>query len=742
MTAAYTRAATGERVVSAPSTITWLVGSDEEVGLPAGTTSSLTPIRTSAERLRDALLASGVLSADAGAPDTPAGEFGVAQARAQVLALFRNARFVPAPPSAPQEYVYAPTMVDEERDGQPMKSVSLTVTAGGSPITGSPILEIPDSLKQTSAEGERWVLPAAGPHGSLGYDFTGMPAELRSQPIVYAIDLFSGPEGGRYIAGTVEDGRMTVRHDTVDKASRKGHTSDSTAMPLAHVFTKPGVYKVSFNISTDDAGKRHSYASRVAYFVVGDAAIRALHEIDAEKRAASESGSSAGTGGSSDSTGSTGSSDSGTPGGSAPAEPAPAEAESPGSDSESTEPLELITEGHMDQAFRFDAGRASTVLIDTADPRSPRIRESGTFAYAVPDLAHHTIPAGARGYAELAAAAPKGVWTLPETQLEGLPWLGFSTEKVDYAALGPRGVEVAIRGFTGPGRLVTGTSSLLDGFVTRLDSTKPELALSYPRRSHDHQAFHFTAPGRYSVDFLYTAHLANGSTLERTLRAFFLVGDAEIASARSSANPSGAEHAEDSTSSSSPGTASGSPTKPGGAEGSGVKRQTIDELVSSLNATSRAHSDAASTAGASSGSSSPIALPQASHPLLAATAGPNSVPSGTSGAGSASPAGGSIGTDQVSGTLVSSNAGAGASSEAASSGVEGLDFTEGAQSGSSGAATRALARPGTTSALLNPHRGSASFGESGSWWQWILVGAGASALLGVGGWILRGRLRA
>ena len=182
----------------------------------------------------------------------------------------------------------------------------------------------------------------------------------------------------------------------------------------------------------------------------------------------------------------------------------------------------------MDQAMSLKDGKAEVFVDDTADPRHPVHRASGTFAYAVPDSTHAKIPAGAKGYSELAAAAPEGVWSLPETQLEGIPWVGFSTQRVDYSQLSSKGVEVAMRNFTGPGRLVTGFSSLFEGFTPRLDSMKPDIVLRYLFGSHDHQAFYFTKPGRYSTDFVYTAHLADGSTIEKTLHVIFLVGDDAI----------------------------------------------------------------------------------------------------------------------------------------------------------------------------------------------------------------------
>lgn len=733
MVASYQPKDGGERVVSRPTTVTWLVGSDAEVGLPEGTTTSLTPISLSAEQVRDQPSASGAPSAGGTtgasdpAPAAPAADTtAVDEARAQINTLFRHPRFIPAPPSAPQNYVYAASMADAQRDGKTIKAVELTVTRDGAPTSDAPILEVPDSLRQKTEIGEAWVLPASGPNGCLGYDFTKMPAELRSQPIVFDVAVFNGPKEGRYIAGTIADGKMTTLHDTVTRAARKNHTNDPKALPLAHVFTKPGVYKVEYSISADDVAKNHSYASRVAYFVVGDAAIGALKEIDAEKKqptpapdAPSQSGETSGS--------------------KEPLSPsAPAEGETTGGAADPASPLHLISEGHMDQALALKDGKAQAFVLDTVDPRKPVIRESGTFAYAVPDSTHAMIPSNAKGYKELRAAAPKGVWSLPETQIEGIPWVGFSTERVDYSALGPSGVTVRLANFTGPGRLITGNTSLFDGFVTRLDSLKPDTAISYLFGSHDHQAFYFTAPGRYATDFVYTAHLKDGTSVEKTLRAVFLVGDAAIAK-----NAAGGTAP-------APGSAAGSPSSSRG------KLLPIDELVASLNAAARAESSGgastpaspAASTGAQAASSS-IPLPTSAHPLLGTAspqggtavqtggASPAPASSGAPASSAASAPSGASGSSTVSGTLVSASGsgedGAASAGETAEEGAaEGLSFEEGTDEGSS--RVRALSKPDSpVSALLNPERGSAA-SSSSAWWSWMLVGIGISALIGVGGW--------
>lgn len=738
MVASYTSTLSQRAVNSLPSTITWLVGSDDEVGLPEGTTTSLTPIRTTAEQVKEKMIASGELSTEE-TPAEPEPPFTQAEARKQIEALFGSAAKAPASPSSPSHYVYKGTFTDDVRAGVPIKRVTLDVSANGTSIPGEPILEIPDSLKQTTADGDRWVLPTSGEHGSLGFDFTGMPAELRSEPAVYSVDTFDGPKGGRYIAGTVTDGAMNVTLDTTRDPNR-GFTVDAVAVPLAHVFTKPGVYTVGFNIETRDKDGNFSYKSRSAHFVVGDAAISALRAITAENNGEAPSPSP-----------SPNPADPGAdapPSGGAqpgnPSTPDPANPSTPSRPGDSA--IHIITEGHMDQAMSLKDGKAEVFVDDTADPRHPVHRASGTFAYAVPDSTHAKIPAGAKGYSELAAAAPEGVWSLPETQLEGIPWVGFSTQRVDYSQLSSKGVEVAMRNFTGPGRLVTGVSSLFEGFTPRLDSTKPDMVLRYLFGSHDHQAFYFTKPGRYSTDFVFTAHLADGSTIEKTLHAIFLVGD-EAIKRGAEPDPAPAPNPEP-----APSPEPGAPLP-------------IDELVAKLNAESHRNWTNPNTGTHRPSQPAPGTSPSPGSPSTGSHSASASTPDSPIGNPTAAGArlgegAGQTGTpvtggSTVSGSLLSSNsaAGAGAASSdsdasgassadgSQSSGVEGLDFADSAQSG--GSTTRALTKPAApVSALLNPERGSASYGSGSDWWQWVLVGICGSGLVGAGAWALLLRRRA
>ena len=506
------------QTATAPRDITWLVGSDAEVGLKPGTTSSVGEIKVSAEDLRAQMQAAGELT-ETPSPAPGAAPLSPEAARAQILQIVKEA-WLPHP-STPSAYTLRGYFTaDKKDDGTPFSRVAASIENKAGKRIENPVLEVPDSLQQDTPQGKRWILGAADRHSSLNFDFRQLDKEHRSEPVSFNIGVFNGPESARYLvekrANTGKDNFSPL----LDSASYPEEQYDSTGSlyQLIHVFDRPGFYEVAFDVQSTDNTGRFSYKSQTVYFAVGDSTIKELRHLTGEK------------------------------------DYAPLPADNPnqpgeaGTDSENTPDNSarqyLITSGHMDQALAYRAGKAQTFVEDTADPRQPRQHLSGSFAYAVPDSTHSQIPADARGYAELRRLAPQGVWALPEAQLEGVPWVGFSTLRVDYGQLNSAGVTVQITDFSGPGRFISGNDSLVTGgFAKRLDSADPHLHLHYAQPTHDHQAMYFTAPGKYQLTFLYTLHLKDGASLSLPLQATFLVGDKAIASAQKGTTPGTASEA-------------------------------------------------------------------------------------------------------------------------------------------------------------------------------------------------------
>ena len=193
-----------------------------------------------------------------------------------------------------------------------------------------------------------------------------------------------------------------------------------------------------------------------------------------------------------------------------------------------TKPEALISAGHMDMGL-VDDGGIEAKLIDDSDPRSPTPRDSGTFLFEVPDAARTKIPTNFRASFP---GEPESMWVLPQAQVKGLPWLGFSTTRLTQDSLAPgSNVKVTMKDAEGPGRIFSWHESL-GGTTLELDSGDAATALEYGVNDHDHQAFGFTKDGLYSATFRFEGTASSGEAFSKELTAAFAVGDSAVAQAK------------------------------------------------------------------------------------------------------------------------------------------------------------------------------------------------------------------
>lgn len=181
----------------------------------------------------------------------------------------------------------------------------------------------------------------------------------------------------------------------------------------------------------------------------------------------------------------------------------------------------VIPSGHMDLGVGTnDASDADphTFLKDGADPANVQERESGSFIFLV-----NSPKAKVRVPDEYREELGKSAISLPQAQQENrdVPWLGFSTEHLNSAK---EGVDLSIKDFEGPGRMVTLESTGLDTRL-RLDSEHRENKLHYSVGAHNHQQFLFTKPGAYRVVFRYEGTTVDGKKFDRELETFFVIKD-------------------------------------------------------------------------------------------------------------------------------------------------------------------------------------------------------------------------
>ena len=189
-----------------------------------------------------------------------------------------------------------------------------------------------------------------------------------------------------------------------------------------------------------------------------------------------------------------------------------------------TKPSASIGSGHMDMGLVGEGG-IEAKLFDDSDPRTPTPRDSGTFLFEVPDRAQTAIPANFRS---AFPGDPESMWVLPQAQVKGLPWLGFSTTRLTSDSLQQDSkITVTMRDVRGPGRIFTWHEGV-NGAKLELDSGDSSRTLEYGLNDHDHQAFGFTQAGFYAATFTFAGTDAAGAPFSKDLTATFAVGDAAV----------------------------------------------------------------------------------------------------------------------------------------------------------------------------------------------------------------------
>lgn len=172
------------------------------------------------------------------------------------------------------------------------------------------------------------------------------------------------------------------------------------------------------------------------------------------------------------------------------------------SDSESVAPHGehvVISAGHADLGPRFVDGEVRLMVRDDSEqPPVWRYLEDVTFA--IGDDAIQTLPAGS-DFDFTGAQAGDKVWVIPQTEVPGVPWLGWNTQSPEIVNRAQRGVALEFGGHQGPGDFTLFLQS--GGFAAPQQLWNAQLAGSQPMwvslNTHTHANWVFTQPGVHLV---------------------------------------------------------------------------------------------------------------------------------------------------------------------------------------------------------------------------------------------------
>nr|WP_231127457.1 TIGR03773 family transporter-associated surface protein [Motilibacter aurantiacus] len=202
----------------------------------------------------------------------------------------------------------------------------------------------------------------------------------------------------------------------------------------------------------------------------------------------------------------------------------PGSGQVPAGDACAQDGVEVMTEGHADLALRLrDDGE---LVAQVKDGRAvPAVwRGPSQVAFRLDAAARGTV--SPRASLSFLGRPGDPVWTIGQTQQAGVPWLGWSTDDVTLTdAVGDEiGWRMDRARVTGPGDVYLFQSDAFGSVLPLLGTGAGWPATTtISRATHSHGTWAFTAPGRYSVPFTYTA-TSYGRETSTSATLTFLVG--------------------------------------------------------------------------------------------------------------------------------------------------------------------------------------------------------------------------
>jgi surface-anchored protein len=195
----------------------------------------------------------------------------------------------------------------------------------------------------------------------------------------------------------------------------------------------------------------------------------------------------------------------------------------------------VLDTGHVDIGPRYRNGTWTVQIHD--DHTIPAVwRDPADTVLRVRDTAGQPVPDDP-AYAFLGEKAGTPVHVVPQTERQGVVWIGWNTQDPGVLTAIDRGVTMSLRGVQGPGTVTVFLQSGNLGAPQVLwSSAKPfPQPLWVETNTHTHANWVFGRPGAYLLALTVTADLADGTTASTDTLLRLAVGD--------STNPDEALHA-------------------------------------------------------------------------------------------------------------------------------------------------------------------------------------------------------
>lgn len=592
--------------------ITWLVGSNEDVGLPASFPRTYTQPLVTAEKRRESMGLTdphddndGLQGADE--VDTTLPPPGLTEAGRAALSAFDFPEWGENDQRLPfgQRYVAKPgdySTTFKSTDYPATRTNWVEVTDAPTSLVCLPTDAALQRLRAASQGAWAWTTGASG-HPGFTLDLTSLPDIDQTKPVTVVADLpFEGLGGvGHAALGVWRDGTFVPYRTTLDGG-------DIGAIPLQpgmadfafdFAFTAQGPKPVTIGLQYTTTQGRPQFAEASFVLLVGNATINAWRATTpaAGERLPEDSRAGETCAGAPEpdtppvpptppapetptKPAPPGDVTPPAPQPADPADPSPAAAQCQIFEAwGGTAPTTALTSGHMD----IGPNEAGEGIVRVDIPTGQVDHASGTFWISLDDA---NVPVDALGLPDdKRAGFGDRAFYVPSAQQKGRPWAGLSTMHYPTKDVAD-GMTLTLRALNLPegGRVLVGQPKSLSGpWKHRFDTANPTDSVHFADGVHEHPATLFNKPGIYVLDYVFTwVDKASGAPREAHTRTTYAVGveaQLRMTALAGQTTPKACAHVDPAPAENTPGGSATPPTPGAGKDGGGASGTGQHEAV-------------------------------------------------------------------------------------------------------------------------------------------------------------------
>ncbi|AFH90155.2 hypothetical protein A4R63_01655 [Corynebacterium pseudotuberculosis] len=208
-------------------------------------------------------------------------------------------------------------------------------------------------------------------------------------------------------------------------------------------------------------------------------------------------------------------------------------------DSEDVVPLgtqKVFDHGHADLGPVVDSDSGETRFLVRDDSEfPPKWRHLSDTIFLVDDSAKQTLPEEAQSFDFTGAQPGSQVWVIPQSEVHGVPWLGWNTQNPTLTKNADRGITLEFAGHEGDGQfsLFLQNGGFAEPQVLWTSAKKESQPMWVDLNTHTHANWVFTQPGVHKVAVRALIPLLDGTTKEFTEVLTFAVGKDALEEAKS-----------------------------------------------------------------------------------------------------------------------------------------------------------------------------------------------------------------